>query len=70
MREIDGRLRTGTGAERDRMYRTYFQAPDRPVIEPAIFEDPALSVSIALSFQQFLILTLGCIEQLQVRIRP
>jgi len=46
VREIDGRLRTGTGAERDRMYRTYFPSPNRPVLEPPVFEDPPLTEAL------------------------
>jgi len=46
VREIDGRLRTGTGAERDRLYRTYFPLPNRPVEEPPVFSEPRLTETL------------------------
>ncbi|KHJ82559.1 hypothetical protein OESDEN_17747, partial [Oesophagostomum dentatum] len=42
VREVDGTLRTATPEEHDRMNRTYYEKPNRPVFPPAVFEDPYL----------------------------
>ncbi|KIH65462.1 hypothetical protein ANCDUO_04221 [Ancylostoma duodenale] len=42
VREVDGTLRTATPEEHDRMNRTYYEKPNRPVFPPPVFEDPYL----------------------------
>lgn len=51
VRETDGTLRTATVEEHDRMNRTYFAQPERPVNEPALFKNPSLKVICLLSAQ-------------------
>ncbi|CAJ0565579.1 unnamed protein product, partial [Mesorhabditis spiculigera] len=53
VREIDGKLRTATPEEHDRMNRTYYNKQNRPVVDPAVFSDPWLDSALARDEHEF-----------------
>lgn len=55
IREVDGTLRTSTPEEHDRMNRTYYEKPNRPVFPPAVFEDPYLQDALARRDHEFVL---------------
>ncbi|KAK6052433.1 plasmid Maintenance Protein [Cooperia oncophora] len=55
VREVDGTLRTATTEEHDRMNRTYYEKPNRPVFPPPVFEDPYLQNALDRKEHEFVL---------------
>ncbi|EYC25097.1 hypothetical protein Y032_0012g1698 [Ancylostoma ceylanicum] len=55
VREVDGTLRTATPEEHDRMNRTYYEKPNRPVFPPPVFEDPYLEDALNRKEHEFVL---------------
>ncbi|XGW09860.1 hypothetical protein V3C99_011822 [Haemonchus contortus] len=55
VREVDGTLRTATPEEHDRMNRTYYEKPNRPVFPPPVFEDPFLQNALDKKEHEFVL---------------
>ncbi|CAI5442508.1 unnamed protein product [Caenorhabditis angaria] len=55
VREPDGTLRTANPEEHDRMNRTYYQKPNRPVQPPPLFEDPFLKDALDRNEHEFVL---------------
>ncbi|CAJ0606550.1 unnamed protein product [Cylicocyclus nassatus] len=55
VREVDGTLRTATPEEHDRMNRTYYEKPNRPVFPPPVFEDPYLQDALDRKEHEFVL---------------
>uniref|UniRef100_A0A1I7UG01 MRP-S28 domain-containing protein n=1 Tax=Caenorhabditis tropicalis TaxID=1561998 RepID=A0A1I7UG01_9PELO len=55
VRQPDGTLRTANPEEHDRMNRTYYQKPNRPVNPPPIFSDPHLKNSLDKNDHEFVL---------------
>ncbi|CAO4365233.1 unnamed protein product [Caenorhabditis nigoni] len=55
VREPDGTLRTANPEEHDRMNRTYYQKPNRPVNAPALFADPYLQNALDKNEHEFVL---------------
>ncbi|VDM70976.1 unnamed protein product [Strongylus vulgaris] len=55
LREVDGTLRTATPEEHDRMNRTYYEKPNRPVFPPPVFEDPYLQDALDRKEHEFVL---------------
>ncbi|KAI6196675.1 hypothetical protein M3Y94_01137000 [Aphelenchoides besseyi] len=55
VRETDGKLRTATPEEHDRMNRVYYEQSDRPVIPPKIFSEPYLSDALKAARHEFVL---------------
>lgn len=55
VREPDGTLRTANPEEHDRMNRTYYQKPNRPVNPPPLFADPFLKDALDKNDHEFVL---------------
>ncbi|CAD6194016.1 unnamed protein product [Caenorhabditis auriculariae] len=55
VREPNGLLRTSTPEEHDRMNRTYYQKPNRPVFPPSLFQDPFLQDALDRNEHEFVL---------------
>jgi len=55
VREPNGNLRTACPEEHDRMNRIFFEKPDRPVSEPAIFSTPHLEKALERDLHRFVL---------------
>ncbi|KAK6735537.1 hypothetical protein RB195_018628 [Necator americanus] len=55
VREVDGTLRIATPEEHDRMNRTYYEKPNRPVFLPPLFEDPYLQDALDRKEHEFVL---------------
>ncbi|CAB3410953.1 unnamed protein product [Caenorhabditis bovis] len=55
VREPDGTLRTANPEEHDRMNRTYYSKPNRPVNQPPLFEDPYLQNALDRDEHEFVL---------------
>lgn len=55
VREPDGTLRTANPEEHDRMNRTYYHKPNRPVNPPPIFSDPYLQDALNKNDHEFVL---------------
>lgn len=55
VREVDGTLRTATPEEHDRMNRVYYEKPNRPIKEPAVFTDPWLQNALDRNEHEFVL---------------
>uniref|UniRef100_A0A8R1HL14 28S ribosomal protein S22, mitochondrial n=1 Tax=Caenorhabditis japonica TaxID=281687 RepID=A0A8R1HL14_CAEJA len=55
VREPDGTLRTANPEEHDRMNRTYYQKPNRPVNPPPLFSDPYLQNALDKDEHEFVL---------------
>lgn len=55
VREPDGTLRTANPEEHDRMNRTYYQKPNRPVNPPPLFSDPYLQQALEKNDHEFVL---------------
>uniref|UniRef100_A0AC35U8V2 28S ribosomal protein S22, mitochondrial n=1 Tax=Rhabditophanes sp. KR3021 TaxID=114890 RepID=A0AC35U8V2_9BILA len=55
VRETDGTLRTATPSEHDRMNRMYYEKPNRPVLEPALFSGDDLKKALDTDKHEFVL---------------
>uniref|UniRef100_A0A0N4ZTM9 28S ribosomal protein S22, mitochondrial n=1 Tax=Parastrongyloides trichosuri TaxID=131310 RepID=A0A0N4ZTM9_PARTI len=55
VREIDGTLRSATPSEHDRMNRLFYEKPNRPVLEPAVFSGDDLMTALNTNKHEFVL---------------
>ncbi|PAV89617.1 hypothetical protein WR25_19658 [Diploscapter pachys] len=55
VREVDGTLRTSTPEEHDRMNRTFYNKPNRPVFPPPVFSHPHIQDALDRNEHEFVL---------------